>query len=181
MTKDFTLEQLADIIKARNYAFKLHDITVKQIYDEELKLPYSYHLQLTADFGFKYIHLLPPKLQVAGIQACYVHDAVEDARVTFNDIEAAVNTMAAQMSCNLCSDIWGTNRKRRNSPAYYDRINSHIVSVFAKLCDRMANMFHSKLVGSSMYKKYQNEMTEFLKSLDFKEEFKDMRDLLRSM
>ena len=176
-----TLDQMAEILKARNYAFHLHDVEVNQMYDKELKLPYSYHLQLTADFGYRFLYLLPNEMWVYAIQGCYVHDSVEDARVTFNDIKAAVSETAAQLSCNLCSDIWGTNRAERNSPEYYKRINSHKLSVYDKLCDRMANTFHSKLTGSSMYKVYKKEMNSFLRNLDFKEEFKDMRDFLLQM
>lgn len=180
--EDFTLADYKFILKAKNFANNLHDNRVNQMYDKKLGLPYSYHLDMVVDFIKTFSYLLDSNEEIVyAIAGGYVHDSVEDGRQTFNDIKKVLGEIVARLSCNLCCDVWGENRSERNSIGYYKRLNKHKLSVFIKLCDRMANIMHGLIYGSSMVKTYMSEMDTFLSKLDYKEEFKQMRTYLKNM
>lgn len=164
-----------DIVNARSYAFKQHDIECNHWYDKELGLPYSYHLQMVADVGEKFKHLLPKELQTRAIIGCYLHDIVEDCRNTFNDIKKLFGVNVATDACRMCNNISGHTRDERANQWYYDKLNESIVTVFIKFCDRIANIEIGMLTNSSMYKKYAKEMDGFLSKLDEYRELDPMR------
>lgn len=171
-----------NIITTRNYAFRIHDIECNQWYDKELELRYSHHLQMVADIGARFINILPLELRERAIQCCYLHDCVEDARVTYNDLKKLFGEDVAADSCSLCTNIHGFTRDDRANSEYYDRVSSHIVRVFGKFCDRIANMEHGLHFGSmSMVKKYASEMESFLEKLNTYTELDPMREHLRML
>lgn len=154
------------ILKARTFSFYQHDIECNHWYDKSMKLPYSYHLQFVADIGNMFSHLLPKGLRARAIQGCYLHDTIEDARLTFNKLKKIFGEEVAADACRLCTNLSGHTREERAGQWYYDKINESIVTVFIKFCDRIANMEHGIIHKSSMVKKYANEMDEFLKKLN---------------
>lgn len=150
--------------QAEDFFIKAHQETNQKYGDDD----YSVHLHAVANT----VRYFAPKIGLTeeetdlAIAAAYGHDAVSDARLTFNDIKKALhNERLAKLCCNLCEDVWGINRDERNSPGYYARINSDKLSVFVKICDRIANVERSLATDSSMLQKYYNEHKKFKESL----------------
>ena len=169
------------LLETRRFAFYQHDIEVNQWYDKKNKIPYSYHLQMVADIGIKYIHLLPTELHTRALQGCYLHDIVEDARLTFNDLVSKFGVDVASDSCALCTNISGHTRDERANKWYYDKINEHKVRVFIKLCDRIANVEQSVMYSPNRLKTHSIEMYSFIDKLDtvgFEDMVKHLNSLL---
>ncbi len=164
-----------DVAMARVFAFRQHDIECNHWYDKELGLPYSYHLQLVADVGSKFLHLLPKEYQTRALIGCYLHDIVEDARMTFNKLRKKFDKDIAYDACKLTTNVGGLDRQERAGDWYYEGIGEHIVTEFIKFCDRIANMEHSLLHGSKQCKMYAKEMDKFLSRLDYFRELDQMR------
>lgn len=158
---------------ARQFFFKAHEST-NHWYEEPTKYTtgklYSHHLELTADVVRKMIkHTdLDEQEQELAIAAAYGHDAVSDARLTYNDIKKELKSdRLAKICCNLCEDVWGKNRDERNSDAYYERLVSDRISTFVKICDRIANVEYGLYEGNSksvlMYYAEQRKFYDKLK------------------
>jgi len=65
------------------YAFKAH-ANVNHLYNDN---PYSVHLVMVAYFANKYIDLIPDQCRQTVIDACWLHDTIEDCRLTYNDVK----------------------------------------------------------------------------------------------
>ncbi|BAV39325.1 hypothetical protein BPT24_201 [Tenacibaculum phage pT24] len=169
------------IVESRQLAFSAHDRWTN--HDYKKGVGYSYHLQMAVDFGIMFLHLLEPEERAIAISGIYLHDAVEDVRLTKNDIIKSIeNKRVAQLSCNMCCDIWGGTRDERNSPSYYKRVNSDKLSVYGKLCDRMANITESILTKGEPTDFYIDEMEDFLSKLDIdKNGFQEMSLYLKEI
>lgn len=168
------------ILDTRVFAFTQHDVETNHWFDKKLGLRYSYHLQLVADIGMKYLYLLPEELRVRAIQGCYLHDSVEDARMTYRKLKDRFGSDVAADACRLCTNLGGHNREQRAGQWYYDKINESIVSVFIKFCDRIANIEHGILFDTPR-KSYLIEMDKFLRSLNTYDELEPMRAHLRHL
>lgn len=154
-------------IRAKEYFTNAHDETNHTYVDEK-----SYaetHLQHTATITQRFAQIVGLTIEETelAISAAWGHDAVSDARVTHNDILKTLQSATlAKLCCNLCEDVHGTTRDERNSPAYYERLRSHKLSVFVKICDRIANVEQGTWEGtSSMPKRYAKEFPEFYNEL----------------
>lgn len=150
--------------RAKKFFVDAHNET-NQKYDN---YSYEFHLEHVADVvrRFAYRFFDTDEIELA-IAAAYGHDAVSDARLTFNDISSGLmHERLAKICCNLCEDVWGINRDERNSDSYYARISSDEISLFVKLCDRIANIEYSMHTGSSMFIKYMKEQSNFVSKLD---------------
>lgn len=171
---------MTQVVKSnfKHWAIEQHDQT-NHYYDENL--PYSFHLKLVVSKATRFKAVWQ---QLYGDQkfpimynACWGHDLMEDARVTYNDIVkfltrgsvSEYDTREAKQVAEIiraCTvDIRGRNRDERQSASYYVAIRETPGAIFVKLCDRIANVEYGKLVGSSMYDKYREENKEFLKKL----------------
>lgn len=166
------------ILDTKNFAFRQHDDETNHWFDKGLGLKYSYHLQLVADIGLRFIELLPLELRVRALQGCYLHDSVEDARMTYRKLKDRFGGDVASDACRLCTNLGGHNREQRAGQWYYDKINESIVSVFIKFCDRIANIEHGILYNTSR-KSYLLEMDGFLDALSLYDELEPMREHLR--
>lgn len=166
------------IIDTRVYAFHQHDVECNQWYDKELGLRYSYHLQCVVDVGYRFINLLDKELRTRAIQGLYLHDIVEDARHTYNKLKRLYGADVASDACSLTTNIGGHDREQRAGKWYYDKINEHIVKVFIKFCDRIANMEHGILFETPRMS-YVNEMDDFLNYLNKYEDLEPMMKHLR--
>lgn len=129
------------------------------------KLPYDFHLQMVVDFAKKYIYLVEEKERDNVLGACWLHDTIEDCRLTYNDILQSTNERVAELVYALTTEK-GKNRAERANKKYYDDINKTAYAVFIKLCDRLANVDYSKKTGSSMFEKYKQEHEHFCNSLN---------------
>lgn len=168
------------IPRIRQHFFDLHDNTCNQKYDEHL--PYSFHLEMVAKQAKKFEKFIPSDnpyyLSVwAGI---YGHDAIEDARLTYNDIKSLFGTITAEI-IYLCSENKGRSRAERKSDSWYEELKQNDLAVFVKLCDIIANIKYSLLTNSSMFNKYSDEYKSKVKPNLYTEEYSEIFDYIDSL
>lgn len=156
------------VITAMNYGAECHNKTNHK-YDGK---PYIFHLEMVHNIAALYIHLLPEKDRETALDACWVHDVIEDARQTYNDVKKALGEDVAEVAYALTNEK-GRTRKERANDNYYYGIKRNNVAHFVKICDRLANVKHSKQTGSSMFDAYKKEMDNFTMHL-YKSAFKPM-------
>ena len=149
---------------AREYAIHCHNST-NHTYD---CFAYSVHLQMVVDVAQKFIHLIPEKDKNTVVAACWVHDTIEDCRVTYNDLKNSLNEQIAEIAYALTNEK-GKNRAERANEKYYEGIRNTPYAVFVKLCDRIANYEYSKKSGSRMTEIYEKEMDDFITNLIVKD------------
>lgn len=135
---------------------------VNQKYDNYL--PYEFHLHQVANVGREFIAIIENNWTDI-IIACYAHDLIEDARITYNDCKNALGEYVAEIAYAVTNEK-GKNRSERASDKYYEGIRNTPGAVFVKLCDRIANVKYSKETKSSMLSVYRKENESFLKRLD---------------
>jgi (p)ppGpp synthase/HD superfamily hydrolase len=146
--------------KARLYASEKHR-AANHNYDQ---YPYEFHLQMVVNAAEKFIHLIPEEAQKNVLAGCWVHDVIEDARETYNDVRKALNEDIAELAYALTNEK-GRTRQERAGEKYYAGIRSTPYAIFIKLCDRIANVTHSKNTGSRMLKVYRKENPAFVEKL----------------
>lgn len=163
-------------IRTKEYGVKCHEKT-NHFYGDNKS--YSFHLEMVNSFANKYIHLLPVKHRENALCACWVHDVIEDARQTYNDVKNATTEAIADIAFALTNEK-GKTRKDRGNEKYYEGIRNTPVAMFVKICDRLSNANHSKNTGSSMLNAYRKENEYFKKQL-FCSEYKEMFDELEQI
>lgn len=160
----------------RSYAFKLH-ASVNQKYDNK---PYSVHLENVVNAAKRYLYLIPEENQIDVLSAGYLHDTIEDCRVTYNDILKITNIIIAEIVYAVSNEK-GKTRKERANAKYYQGIKDTKFATFIKLADRIANIEYSKSTKSRMYEVYLKENEHFIDSLYTENtEYQDMFDYLKS-
>jgi (p)ppGpp synthase/HD superfamily hydrolase len=159
--------------KAKQFAFKSHQ-DVNQKYGDK---PYSYHLQMVADVGEEFIHLIPENKRDIVISACYCHDLIEDARMTYNDVKNVLGEEVAEIVYALTNEK-GRTRKERANDKYYQGIRETHFASFVKVCDRIANVRNSKTDGSRMFEMYKKENQNFIDKI-YDEDYKEIFDYLK--
>jgi len=147
--------------KAKKYAFEKHE----EVNHKYGKYPYRYHLTMVYNEACRFIDLIDIKDRENVLSACYLHDIIEDARETYNDVLKNTNKEVAELVYALTNEK-GKNRKERANEKYYQGIRNTKNASFIKLCDRMANIDFSYQNGSSMFEKYKSEHRDFINSLD---------------
>ena len=145
---------------ARRYAFAKHR-EVNQKYDDQC---YTYHLQCVYNTAKDYLMLIPEKDKDIVLSASLLHDIIEDARETYNDVVKETNEKVADIVYALTNEK-GKTRSERANDKYYKGIRDTKYASFIKLCDRIANVEYSKEKGSSMFLKYKKENTNFCKKI----------------
>ncbi len=148
---------------AEHYAKERHRAT-SQMYDD--KHPYEYHLTMVAARAARWAHLLPESERDLALAIAWVHDLIEDARVTYNDVRAVLGTDVADGAYALTQEK-GRTRAERECPRYFAGIRKRRVYIFAKLCDRGANIQYGVENPNprGMLRKYKRDTPEFLASL----------------
>lgn len=149
-------------IKSMIYAFEKHG-SVNHLYDGH---PYSVHLTMVYSVALRHISLIPTYDRDNVLDACLLHDCIEDCRVTYNDLSEEFGYIVADMVYAVTNDK-GKTRKERAGDSYYRGIRDIPYAVFIKLCDRIANVEYSmnNKTGSSMYGKYFKENSDFIDGL----------------
>jgi (p)ppGpp synthase/HD superfamily hydrolase len=125
---------------------------------------YSFHLKMVVDVANKFINTIPEKDREIVLSACWLHDTIEDCRLTYNDVKEVSNTKVAEIVFALSNEK-GKNRKERANDKYYDGIREVEYATFVKLCDRIANIKHSKKERSRMFEVYKKENENFVNQL----------------
>ena len=146
--------------KIISFAIDAHS-KVNHLYDG---FPYSLHLSMVVMFAQKYISELPTEIQSDILDACWLHDTIEDCRLTYNDVLLVSNKQVANIVYALTNEK-GKNRNERANEKYYNGIRDIAFASFVKLCDRLANVKYSKDTDSSMFLKYKKENYNFINSL----------------
>lgn len=146
--------------KIISFAIEAHQKT-NHLYDG---YPYSVHLSMVAIIAQRYIDCVPYQMQGDVLAACWLHDTIEDCRLTYNDIKQVAGTTVADIVYAVTNEK-GRNRKERANEAYYNGIRKTMGAKYVKLCDRFANAQYSYENMSRMYGVYQKENDAFLQAL----------------
>lgn len=169
--------------KIIGFAIEAHSKT-NHLYDG---MPYSVHLAMVANYAYKYfkdIHLYED-YQDTIISACWLHDTIEDCRLTYNDVRQVAGEDVAEIVYALTNEK-GNDRKERASESYYKGIIATPFARYVKFCDRLANVRHSKDTKSRMLDVYRKENDSFLSNmrlseneLEFTEMINELNELLK--
>ena len=147
---------------AKDYAIRRH-AEVNHRYDSIHT--YAFHLTMVKEVADMFIHLIPEEDRPDVLGGCWVHDIIEDARETFNNVLKATNEVIAEYAFR-CTNEKGRTRTDRANDKYYREISEYKHTTFIKLCDRIANVSFAIETKSSMLKMYRNEYLTFQKLRD---------------
>ena len=161
--------------KTKAYAIQKHK-NVNHKYDQ---YDYDFHLNMVFEIAKKFIYLIEPSEQETVLAGCWVHDIIEDARETYNDVKKETNETIAELAYALTNEK-GRNRAERANDKYYKGIRDTKNASFIKFCDRIANVTHSKNNGSRMFDKYKDENDDFISKI-YVPECKDISAYLESL
>jgi len=161
---------------AKDYAIRRHR-EVNHHYNA--LYPYAFHLQMTVEAAMVFIHLIPEEERSDVIGGCWVHDIIEDARETYNNVKQATNLMIAEYAFALANEK-GKTRKERANKKYYNELKACKHAVFIKICDRIANVTFSVEEKSSMINMYRDEFPNFYESL-YDGRYQEMWDYLKKL
>lgn len=116
--------------------------------------PYMYHIRQVAkiaeDLGYDESIIL----------GCILHDTLEDTDLSYNDIKKAFGQEVAEIVYCVTDEL-GRNRDEKKEKTY-PKIKSNWKATVVKICDRIANVTHSKDYNKSMYEKYFKENNKFI-------------------
>ena len=144
---------------AEAYAITAHAST-NHFYDDYL--PYEFHLRIAIRNYKRFIHLIPQEDRLHVVNGIWLHDAIEDARLSYNDILKETKSKITAEIARACTNYTrGRNRDERMPDFVYEDIRNTQYATFAKLCDRMANVQYSKMIGSNKFQMYKDEHEHF--------------------
>jgi (p)ppGpp synthase/HD superfamily hydrolase len=147
--------------KAANWAIAKHNDTNHK-YDGK---SYDHHLWQVNEVAKMFIHYIPEDKREVVYAACWLHDTIEDCRVTYNDVKQEFGEEIAEMVYALTNEK-GRTRKERANEIYYLGLCKNPLAAFVKMCDRIANIKYSRDNGSSMLDKYKSEHDGFRSALN---------------
>jgi (p)ppGpp synthase/HD superfamily hydrolase len=137
--------------KALLVAEKVHD---GQSYDI---FPYIYHIKevvrVAEDLGY----------DESIVVACYLHDSMEDGNLSYNDILQAFGQEVAEIVYAVTDEL-GRNRLERKYKTY-PKIKGNWKATVVKICDRIANISHSKEFTPKLFEMYKKEHEDFCRNL----------------
>ncbi len=170
--------QMSLSLRAREYARSEH-LKVCQTYDDR---QYIYHLDMAAKFANQFHYLIPKKdfeIVLAGI---YLHDVIEDPwSITYNNVKKIFGERVANIAYALSNEK-GKTRAERANDKYYQGIRDTPYAVFAKICDRLANVYHGVSVNGHMVDGYRDEYAHFRAELyvpEYDDMFKHLEELFK--
>ena len=145
-------------------------------------LPYEFHLRMVVHVYERYKHHVEDISKYDVMLACYGHDLIEDARVTYNDIKSVLGHDVAELIYAMTEEK-GRNRKERLNEKYFKGLKENKYGIFIKLCDVIANVEYSKMSGSRMFNMYKKEFDYFTEQIGYNNNFyyKDMYEHLKSI
>jgi (p)ppGpp synthase/HD superfamily hydrolase len=157
-------------LRARRFAIN-HHRAIGQMYGDK---PYEAHLDHVAmttsklalgALADRYITQEEYTLAIAG---AWVHDLIEDCRVTYNDVAKELGEEVAELSYVLATPK-GRNRAERHCDAYYEEIAQSRLATLIKLADRISNVeasvYNTTAKSGSMLERYRTEQAHFAKLL----------------
>ncbi len=121
--------------------------------------PYMYHIlqvvKIAEELGYDETVII----------SAVLHDILEDASLSYEDIKKEFGFEVAEVVFAVTDEL-GRNRKERKSKTY-PKIRENWRAVVVKICDRIANLEHSKQYNEDLFSMYVIESKEFEKSLYF--------------
>jgi (p)ppGpp synthase/HD superfamily hydrolase len=119
--------------------------------------PYGYHIRQVVEIADELGY------DESIIVASALHDTLEDTELSYNDLKKAFGEEVAEIVYCVTDEI-GRSRKERKEKTY-PKIKSNWKATVVKICDRIANMQHSKEYNPKLFDMYKKEHDDFLKSL----------------
>lgn len=176
MNLQHKIDELSPVInEIRNDAHALH-ASVSHAYDRIR--PYGFHLDMVVNWVQKYIgEVCSDERDILPIFfAAYYHDAIEDTRMSYNDVmrtaEKVMDAEQAYLAAELVyamTNEKGRNRAERANEKYFAGIRAIPYGPFLKLADRLANTSYAFSKGTAdslrMSKVYREELPAFLAAL----------------
>lgn len=142
---------MKNLERALMVAEKAHASQTYDIY------PYLYHIKqvvkIATDLGY----------DETIVVACALHDALEDTALSYNDIKKAFGKDVAEIVYCVTDEL-GRNRKERKEKTY-PKIRSNWKATVVKICDRIANISHSKEYNQELFLMYQKESEDFNRNI----------------
>jgi (p)ppGpp synthase/HD superfamily hydrolase len=151
---------ISRLAKAIEWAHKKH---YGQLYGDH---PYTYHLNHVASCSLDWAERigLTSHERHIGLVASWLHDIVEDTDATVEEVRGHFGDETADVVDRVTNPDFLDGRKlvRREKHAIaYPRIAENPIAIFVKLCDRIANVTHSRESGSGLIKMYIKEHKSF--------------------
>lgn len=168
------------LIEFPQFCTHRHDTLCAQKYGNDL--PYSFHLKMVYKQALKFKYLLQPDIDNGNVDwneivaACYGHDLIEDARITYNDIKERTNKQVAEMIF-LCTEMRGRDRSERKNDQFYIELKTNPGAVFVKLCDIIANVKFGYLENSKQFARAKEEYPKIKQHL-YCDQYADMFNYL---
>jgi hypothetical protein len=126
-----------------------------------------------------FIHLPPNSCSDLRL-ACWGHDLIEDARVSYNDCKKVLGEYIADIIYAVTNEK-GRTRDERANDKYYHGIIETPGAIFVKLCDRIANVQYSSLTKSRMLNLYRDEYGYFEYKMRVNDTYEPMFEHLRKL
>lgn len=126
-------------------------------------LPYTHHLAQVADVAKRFWQEnndTLPMYSIEFLEACWLHDVVEDTDTKLKEIEEMFGETVAHLVGAVTNEK-GENRKIKNALTYPKIRNAGPAAVALKLCDRIANVES----GGKLVEMYRKEYEDFRRSL----------------
>jgi (p)ppGpp synthase/HD superfamily hydrolase len=140
------------VSKAKEFALKAHS---GQKYGTR---DYSFHLEAVVKVARDF------SLNENIISACWLHDTMEDCKVSYSEIKSICGEEVAEMVYCVTDEL-GRNRKERKEKTY-PKIAANENALCVKLCDRIANLQQSILdKNTGLLSMYLKEHAEFKNKL----------------
>lgn len=166
------------IVKIGPRASKIHE-DVNQTYDGK---PYYVHLNNVVAEVMAYAEDEIPDEDIPVIVfGAFFHDAIEDARLTYNDVIKIAKEYMPEDKAYLATEIVyaltnekGKNRAERANDKYYLGIRSTQYASFIKMADRLANLKYAISSESRMVSAYRKELDHFIESIVVDVEYPDL-------
>jgi (p)ppGpp synthase/HD superfamily hydrolase len=117
---------------------------------------YFIHINMVKDIFNSHVLIYKNKLDIEPtIGAIFLHDGIEDAKLTYNNICEVCGKDVADIVLAV-TDVPAENRLMRHLLTMPKTVKDYR-AIILKMCDIYANAQYSKEHGSSMYKKYVEE------------------------
>jgi len=128
-------------------------------------LPYTHHLSAVEQVARRF----RPDIEQEVLEACWLHDSVEDTAAKVKDIKEMFGPKVAELVAAVTNEP-GANRKIRGMLTYPKIREADPRATFLKLCDRIANVEH----GGNMLDVYRKEYEDFRRALFTPGYYEDM-------
>lgn len=141
-----TNKERAFLVAEKGHANQTYDI-----------YPYIYHIRqvtrIAEELGYDESIIL----------GAILHDILEDTDISYNDIKKAFGEEVAEIVYAVTDEL-GRNRLERKSNTYPKIVDNWKATV-VKICDRVANIEHSKQYNQKLYGMYLKEHDDFCMNL----------------